>query len=207
MASLSQASGSLSTLVQPDWAERGALIGVMGDGRRGAHRRGRELRPAARPFYGRGRVCGCGRLPAQGRRLSPPRAACPTRLGARHRVIHRRGAGGEPGHALRLREHRLRPHPHPRRRRRRGEVPDRGNRGIPGARRRARSRRRGGFPAAVLRADDDGRHRRFRAPRLDRRPDLPQRSVGRVHGCRVPGQPLGRAGRRRARLPLTGGDR
>ena len=81
----------------------------------------------------------------------------------RHRGVHRRGPAREPGHALRLREHRLRADPHARRRRRRGQVPDRGHRGLPGARRRARPRRGDRVAAPVLRAEDRGRRRRLGA--------------------------------------------
>ena len=153
------------TLVDPDWGEKRRADRRHGRRRREARRRGRQLCPAARPAHGRGGVRCRRRLPAQGDRHPPARAARTARRGARHRGVHRRGAAGEPGHALGLREHRLRAHAHARRRRRRGPVPDRGDRGLPGARRRARPRRGDRVAAAVLRAQDGRRRRRLGAAR------------------------------------------
>ena len=66
------------------------------------------------------------------------------------------------------------PHAHARRRRRRGPVPDRRHHGLPGARGRARPRRRHRLAATVLRAEHGRRRRRLGAARLDRRAHLPQ---------------------------------
>ncbi len=195
------------TLIEPDWAERGALVGVMGHGGEerivavGNYVRLRDPSTAEAAFA----VADDYQRKGVGSRLLEQLA----RRAAAHGIeafiaevlAENQGMlsvfeniGFVPTRTL---DERCR----------RGEVPDRGNRGIPGARRRARSRRRDGLAATVLRAQDDGRRRRLRAARLDRRAHLSQRSVGRVHGCGVPGQPLRRAGRRRARLPLPRGDR
>ena len=50
------------------------------------------------------------------------------------------------------------------------------------------------------------RRRRLAAARHDRRRALPQRARGGLRGRRVPGEPEGRGGRRRARLRVGGGD-
>ena len=55
-----RAAASTRALVEPfldpDWVERGALVGTLADERRRADRRARELRAPARPGGGRGRV-------------------------------------------------------------------------------------------------------------------------------------------------------
>ena len=83
------------SFVEPDWAERGSLIGVMGDAAERARRRRRELRPPPRPAVGRGGVRRRRRVPGQGHRHPAARAAGAARRRSRHRGVHRRGAARE----------------------------------------------------------------------------------------------------------------
>ena len=182
----SQATASCARSCRPDWAERGSLIGVMGDvggGERivavGNYVRLRDPHAAEAAFA----VADDFQRKGIGTRLLEQLAQRAAVHG--HRGVHRRGAAREPGHALRVREHRLPRHPHARRRRRRGQVPDRGDRGLPGARRRTRPRRRDRVAETVLRPEDGRRRRRLGAAGVDRRRAVPQRARGRVHRRRV----------------------
>ena len=87
-------------------------------------------------------------------------------------------------------------------RRGRGRVPDRSDRDLRAARRRARPHRGHRVAASVLRAAKRRRDRRLAAARLDRRRAVPQHPRGRLRRRRLPRQPRRRAGRRRARVPL-----
>ena len=61
-------------VLEPDWVERGALIGHARGGRGGAGRGRGDLRPAARPGQGRGLLCRCRRAPGSRDRDPPARA-------------------------------------------------------------------------------------------------------------------------------------
>ena len=103
--SVAHEPSSVAPVLDPDWQERGALIGTLGEG--GDARRRRELRPAARPVGRRGCVHGRGRAPGAGGRYAPARAARGSGGGGRHRVIRRRRHELEPAHAAGLRGRRL----------------------------------------------------------------------------------------------------
>ena len=66
---------ALEQVLDPDWAERGALLGTVSGGRRRARRRARELRPPARSHGGRGCLRRRGHVPASRDRNSTRRAA------------------------------------------------------------------------------------------------------------------------------------
>ena len=170
------------SMLEPDWAETGALAGWLGD-RSSAWRitYGCGIRARPKRLRGRRRRAGPRHRHAPAEQLSSarPRPALALRRG---------GDGREPGHArvftgagfdvVRELQH--------------VEVEvrsDRGDRDISGTGRAARPCCRRRLAAALLRAGERGRDRRFAPTRLDRRRALPQRARGRLRGRGLPGQP------------------
>ena len=95
--------GSSSRYLDPDWVERGALIGALADDGRRARRRARELRAAARPGGGRGRVRRrrrAARAAASARGCSSSWRGAPPQHG--HRALRRRGAARQPARCSRV---------------------------------------------------------------------------------------------------------
>ena len=131
-------------LLDPDWAERGALAGWLGDRIVGIANYVRLRDPAsaeaafavADDEQGRG----------IGTRLLEQLAARAPSAGVD--PLRRRGAGREPGDARRLHRGRLRRRARARARRGRGRFPLAADRDVPGARRGARPRRRRRVAAA-----------------------------------------------------------
>ena len=177
-------------LLEPDWTERGVLLGTLAaeDGGLSA-----SWRSAT--------TCGCGARRSRRRRLrwrTSTRAvgsargcssSCRARGCGRDRAVRRRGAARQPSHAGCLREGRVRADARARGRGGGGAVPDRADGALRGARRRAGPPRRRLLAAAVLRACERGRDRSVSAARLDRRRAVPQRARGRLRRRRVPREP------------------
>ena len=187
--------------LDPDWVDRGALVGV-------ARRRRRRERIVAVAEFARLRDPAAAEVAftvadeLQGRgvgtRLLEQLAARAAEAGIESFV-----AEVLPDNApmlARLPRRGLRGLAHARRRRGRGALPDRADRAVPRTRRGARPRRRRRVAAAVLRAGDRRGHRRVEAARLDRRRAVPQHPRRRLRRRRVSRQPRRRGGRRRARL-------
>ena len=140
---------SSSRSSSPTGTRPGALVGALA--RRPASSRSRTTRACA-TRAGRGRVRGRRRQQGRGIGTRLLEQLADARGRDRHRALRRRGAGGEPGDAGRLRRRRLRGRARARGRRGRGQLPDRADRELPGARRGARPRRRRRLAAPVLRA-------------------------------------------------------
>src|SRR5581483_6450438 len=104
-------------------------------------RRPRELRAPARPPRSRGRVHRRRRVPGSRDRHAPARAARRRGSRGRHRGVRCGGPAGQPQHARRLPQRRLRRGARARVGVDRGAVPDRGDAPLPRAGRSARPRR------------------------------------------------------------------
>ena len=181
--------------VDPDWVERGALVGSSATTE---HRRGRQLRAAPRPEHGRGAFAVADDYQA---RASAP--ACSSSSPAR------RGARASSAFIAEVLPENRRCSPSSRTSASTTRTLDGGvvevrfpiepTERLPDARRRARPRRGRRVAATVLRAEDGRGRRRLGAPRLDRRRAVPEHPRGRLHGRGVPGEPL-----RRRRSPACG---
>ena len=177
--------------LDPDWIDRGALIGVAHRRRRAtsASSRSRSTRacatrrprrspsPSRTSFRGAALRRGCSSSSQRARQRSASSASSP-RCCRRTRRCSRvfRDAGFEVSRTLE-------------RRRDRGSVPDRTDRAVPRARRGARPRRRRRVAPSVLRARRRRGDRRVEATRLDRRRALSQHHRRRLRRRRVPREP------------------
>ena len=192
-------------LLEPDWEERGALIGALADEERdGAEEvvavtnyvrlRDRTIAEAAFAVADGTSAAASARACWSSWRHGPRR---------RHRALRRGGAQPTATCSASSRP----PASSASRELASGEVevqfPDRANRALRDARGRARPPGRRGVAPAVLRAAQPGGGRRLAAAGLDRRRALPQRSRGRLRGRGLSGESGGRAGRRRAWLPVV----
>ena len=182
--------------VDPDFVERGALIGVTDDRvvALANWARLRDPRSAEAAFAVADELQGHG----VGTRLLERLAALAGEAG-----IERFVAEVLPSNVAMLRVFAgagLEVAARDRRGQRRDRVPDRGDARLRHRRRLARPRRRRRVAAPVLRAASRRRRRRLGAPRHDRRRALPQRPRRRVRRRRVPGEPQRGAGRRRPRV-------
>ena len=165
-----------------------------------ADRGARKLCPAARPDPCGGCVRRRRRAAGQGRR-HPPAGAARARGGqGRHRGVHRRGAGREPGDAGRAGAGGLRAHARVGERRDRGAPGHRRDRPVSRSCRPARPPGGHRFARPVLHAVRCRGDRRVGAARLDRRRAVPQHRRGRFHRRRLPRQRERRACVGRARL-------
>ena len=184
-----------ASMVEPDWDERGALAGWLGDRVVGLanYVRLRDPSTAEAAFIVADEEQGRG----IGMRLLEQLASRAAEAGISRFVAEVMaenqamlgvftGAGFDVVRELE-------------RRRGRGSLRDCPDGDVPGAGRGTRPRRRRRLAAAVLRAGERGRDRRVAPARLDRRRALSQRARGRLRGRRLPGQPRRRSRRRRAR--------
>ena len=163
----------VEAVLEPDWQERGSLLGSL-DGSvvalanwvRLRDPRAAEVAFAVGDGYQRRGI---------GTRLLEQLAAPGGR--GRGRGVRRRGAARERRHARRLPRRRLRRGARGRRRRGRDPVPDRAHQRISRAGRDSRPRRGARLARALLPAALGCGRRRFEAPRLDRWRALPQRPL------------------------------
>ena len=176
--------------LDPDWRERGALIGVMGEGggetvvALASYDRLRDPRAAEVAFavadelQGVGIARGCSSSSRCARRRAASSAwssrSCPGNASMLRRRRRRRASRSSSA---------------PDRRRDRGDDADRADARLRRARRRARSRRRRRVAARLSGAREHRGLRRLGAPRNDRRRALPQRPRRRLRGAGLPGQP------------------
>ena len=136
--------------LDPDWDERGALVGTLASEAGRTDRGARNLVAPPRPHGRRGSVCGRRRVPGPRDRHTSRRAACgPGRRGG-NRALRRGGSLRQSEHAPRFRARRIRGHPRARRRSRRGRLPDRADGVLPGDRRLAGPSRRRRIARPVL---------------------------------------------------------
>ena len=190
------------SLLEPDWDETGALAGWLGDRVVGVANYVRLRDPASAEVAfvvadeEQGRGIGTRLLEQLADRAA---GSGVTRFVAE--VLAENRADAE-----RLHRGRLRRRARARARRGRGQLSDRADGELSGARRGTRPHRRGRFAASVLRAAHRGRDRRLASTGLDRRRALPQRPGGGLRGRCLPGQPRWRARRRCARVRLDRGD-
>ena len=186
----------VESFVEPDWDERGALIGCL-DGRVVAlanYARLRNRRAAEVAFTVDDEHQGRG----IGTRLLERLVALAADAGIEEFVAEVLPENRPD--AARLPRRRLRHRARARRRRGRGSLPDRVDGALPRSRRRAQPRRGHRVAEGILRAVVRRGDRRVGAARLDRRRALPQCPRRRLHRRCLSGQPRRRARRRRPRL-------